>query len=225
MYFYLLENIVSGEYIFKSLRVLLNVGASVVTEQERKIKHDDFLRVKINLPSFELELETKDASKTLFELRRILEVLQVDDQIVYEECVVQELTSLLSESFIGNTQVMDWIKKLLKQENDYRVATTNIPLTAEFDFDQQTKELHLSKNMVQKNIEELVKTIDTKSVKHGIVSVSGPLKNEEKLLIVDHIHQRMPTAQMRAFQSERSGESVLVECIFFGEFTEYCDDE
>ena len=82
----------------------------------------EFLRVKIDLPSFQFEVVTRDTKATLQELRRIMESVRLDDQAIYEEFVVQEMRASLSEQFVSNSQVMAAVKRLLKQEDDYRVA-------------------------------------------------------------------------------------------------------
>jgi hypothetical protein len=188
------------------------------------VNKEDFLRVKIDLPSFQFELVTKDPATALPELRKILETLQLDDEVLYEEFVVQEIRASLSENFIGNTQVMNAVKKLLKQEEDYRVSRAELSATATIDLDQQTKHVNVPKVEVRRAVSKLVENIDTGAVKQGIIHIQGEVGKEDKVLIVDHIHKCMPTAQLRAFQSTSAGTSVTVECIFFGEFPE-ADDE
>lgn len=179
----------------------------------------EFLHMKIDLPSFQFELLTRDPDKALPELRKILESVQLDDQIIYEEFVVQEMRSNLSDTFVSNSQVMTAVKKLLKNEDDYRIARVEIDTTATIDLEHHTKHVRVQNLNVRKAVMKLIEKIDTSAVKHGIVHINGELEKEDKLLIVDHIHKLMPTAQIRAFQSESSGNtSVTVECIFFGDF-------
>lgn len=192
----------------------------MVNEQQRK---EEILRVKIDLPSFQFELVTQDPNLALPELRKILEALQFDEEVLYEEFVVQEIKQQLSESFIANTQVMTAVKKLLKQEEDYRVSRVDISTTATIDFDQQTRDVHVQKMNVKRAVSKLTDIIDSNAVRQGIIHIQGDVSKEDKVLIVDHIHKCMPTAQLRAFQSEGSPSQVTVECIFFGEFPE--DDD
>jgi hypothetical protein len=188
----------------------------VVDELKRK---REFLHMKIDLPSFQFELVTRDPAKALPELRRILESVQLDDQIIYEEFVVQEMRSNLSDTFVANNQVMGAVKKLLKNEDDYRIARVEINTTATIDLEQHTKNVRVQNMNVRKAVMKLIEKIDTPAVKHGIVHINGELEKEDKVLIVDHIHKLMPTAQLRAFQSEGAGNgAVTVECIFFGDF-------
>ena len=179
----------------------------------------DFLHIKIDLPSFQFEVVTKDPQRALPELRKILETVQLDDQMIYEEFVVQEIRAALSETFAGNQQVMGAVKKLLKNEDDYRVSRAEITTTETLDFDHQTKDVHVQQVNVKRAVLRLVENLDTNCIKQGIIHISGDLSKDDKLLIVDHIHKCMPTAQLRAFQSTTiTSGSVSVECIFFGEF-------
>lgn len=188
-----------------------------MVNDERK----EFLKVKIDLPSFQFELTTADPGIALPELRKILESMQFDEEVLYEEFVMQEMKNALSEGFVGNTQVMGAVKKLLKQEEDYRVSRTEIGATATIDLDQRTRDVRVDRAAVKRAVGNLVQNIDTAAVKHGIVHIQGELSKEDKALIFDHIHKCMPTAQLRAFQSNGAVPTqVSVECIFFGEFPE-----
>jgi uncharacterized protein YqfB (UPF0267 family) len=185
----------------------------------------EFLHVKIDLPSFQFEVLTKDPDKALPELRKILETVQLDEQVIYEEFVVEEMRAALSETFVSNKQVMGAVKKLLKHEDDYRVARVEIATTQTIDFEHHTKNTNVQKVSIRKAILKLTEDVEPNAVKQGIIHINGDLSKDDKVLIVDHIHKCMPTAQLRAFQSSSSiGGNVLVECIFFGEFSEG-DDE
>jgi hypothetical protein len=189
----------------------------MVSEQKRK---EEFLRVKIDLPSFQFELVTQEPNIALPELRKILETLQLDEQVIYEEFVVQELRAELSENFINNQQIMNSVRKLLKQEEDYRIGRADIATTATIDLDNQTRDIRVQKVEVKRAVMKIVGDIDTNAVKQGIIHIQGDVAKEDKVLIVDHIHKSMPTAQLRAFQSTGNTQQVKVECIFFGEFPE-----
>jgi hypothetical protein len=189
-----------------------------VNEEKRS---KEFLHVKIDLPSFQFEIVTKDPGQALPELRKILESIQLDDQVIYEEFVVQEMRAALSETFVNNPQVMNAVKRLLKHEDDYRVSRVEIATTATIDLENNTKDIRAQKINVKKAIMKLIEDVDTAAVKQGIIHINGELDKDDKLLIVDHIHKCMPTAQLRAFQSPATaGNTVTVECIFFGEFPE-----
>jgi hypothetical protein len=191
-----------------------------MVNEERK---EEILRVKIDLPSFQFELVTQEPNLALPELRKILEALQFDEEILYEEFVVQEIKTQLSEAFIGNTQVMTAVKRLLKQEEDYRVASVEVSTTATIDLDQHTRDVRVQRISVKKAVSKLVEEVDASAVKQGIIHIQGDISKEDKVLIVDHIHKCMPTAQLRAFQSASNHQNVVVECIFFGEFPENDD--
>ena len=188
-------------------------------------KKKDFLHVKIDLPSFQFEIRTEDPQTALPELRKILESVQLDEQVIYEEFVVQEMKASLSETFISNQQIMSAVKRLLKHEDDYRVSQVQISTTATLDLENQTKDVHVQRINIRKAILKLVENVDTGAVKQGIIHINGDVLKDDKLLIVDHIHRTMPTAQLRAFQSPSTNSgTVTVECIFFGEFPESEDE-
>ena len=92
-----------------------------------------FLNVNIDLPTFKLELQTTDPAPALANLRKILEKLDLTNEVVYEDFVEEELKAVFSETFLQNQQVMGSIKKLLKQEEDYRVSSTEIPMQIDLD--------------------------------------------------------------------------------------------
>ena len=178
----------------------------------------EYFAVKIDLPSFQIELKSKDPSVTLPELRKVLEAVRLDEQFIYEEFVQQELHTIFSSSFTNNMQVMEAVKKLLKKEEDYRVFKATLMSTTSIDLDQQTENTSVTRKEVRKTIGRIAQSVQINEVKQGIVHISGTLADNDKLLIVDHIHKHMPTAQLRAFHSTSEGQDVSVECIFFGDF-------
>lgn len=191
-----------------------------MAERKRIAVDKEFLRVRIDLPSFQLDIATKDPQTALRELRKILETIRVDDDVMYEEFVTQELKSSFSETFVSNANVMAAVRKLLKQEDDYRIAAADIPTTATIDVEQQTRSVRVERRDLQQAVSKLTKEVDGHMVKHAIVHVSGRIERDHKVMIIDHIHQHMPTAQLRAFHSSGPEDKVVVECIFFGEFPE-----
>ncbi|MBR9700690.1 hypothetical protein GOV11_02390 [Candidatus Woesearchaeota archaeon] len=180
----------------------------------------EYVRVKIDLPSFQMDVKSKDPKVTLPELRKILESVRLDDQLIYEEFVSQELQAVFSDTFVTNQQVMTLVKRLLKQENDYRVFTADIPTTSAIDLDRNTHSVRVDSSAARLALSRIDGTITMGDVKHAIVHVLGDLDRETKVLIIDNIHQHIPTAQVRAFHTNASKGHVLVECIFFGEFPE-----
>lgn len=178
----------------------------------------EFFKMTIDLPSFQLELSTADPLAALPELRRVLEALKLDDQLVYEEFVAQEIRQTFSRAFTQNTAVMDAIRELLKQAEDYKVVRTTIPSKTTIDLEQDSKSVHITRRDVKDAVSHLAARLLGSDVKQGIIHVSGSLGKDDKLLILDHIHKHMPTAQLRAFESGGPKDKVLVECIFFGDF-------
>lgn len=189
-------------------------------QSEKKMLRTDgeYLRARIDLPSFQLDIATKDPKSTLSELRKILEVIHNDDDIMYEEFVKQEIRSHLSSAFVENQQIMDAVKKLLKQEEDYRIVSTSVPITQSIDVEAQTKRTLIDRRDVRNAIAHLTDAFDRSAVKHGILHVDGRIDREGKVLILDHVHKHMPTAHFRAFHSSTNEENVRIEGIFFGNF-------
>ena len=190
-------------------------GGVVTQDAERE---SEFLKVRIDLPSFQFDVATRDPRSALSELRRILEIMHADDEIAYEEFVQQELRASFSDAFLRNAQAMGTIKAFLKQEQDYRIATAEIPMT--LDLDARTRSGRISSNGVRSAIGRLTSGLECGAVKQGVIHVVGDVDREGKVIIADHIHRAMPTAQLRAFHTRKGGERIAVECIFFGEFEE-----
>lgn len=188
--------------------------------EQRETQDNDFLKFRIDLPSFQLELNTRNVEHSLTELRKILEAVHLDDDIIYEEFVTQEIRESFSKTFVKNKEVMDLIRSLLKQEDDYRISTVEIPSTTTIDLDDRTRSVRVTRNEAKRCVSKMISSFPSEIVKHGIVHVMGNLDNESKILIIDHIHQHMPTAQLRAFQSPQARTDILVEAIFFGDFPE-----
>ncbi len=193
-----------------------------VTVQETD-PNREYLKVKIDLPSFQFEVMTRDPQTALGELRRILEVMHLDEDVAYEEFVQQDLRANCSEAFLRNAPAMAAIKTLLKQEDGYRVVTATIARTTTVDLDTQMRSGRISPKEVQRAIGRLTDKIICANVKHGIIHINGELDKEAKLMIADNIHRLMPTAQLRAFHTKEPNPRVGIECIFFGDFPEEDD--
>jgi hypothetical protein len=178
----------------------------------------EFLRVNIDLPSFRLEISTANPSAALSELRRILECVNIDEEVMYEEFVKEELKAVFSEAFMKNAQAMSAVRKLLKQEEDYRACSAEIPCETTIDVESQSRSVR--KRDVQEAVTGMTRSVESRFVKHAIVHICGDLARESKLLIIDHVHKHIPLAQLRAFHTLNADGKVAVECIFFGEFPE-----
>ncbi len=176
------------------------------------------MKIKIDLPSFQLELTSNDPLSTLPELRKVLESIHLDDQVIYEEFMTQEIGAIFSDTFVSNEKLMKLVKKLLKMEEEYKFHKMVLPITATIDLEQKTKNIGVDSRELNKGMLNLSSTVPGNLVKHGIVHVGGELPENEKLRIIDHIHTQMPTANIRAFHTSEGEESALVECIFFGDF-------
>jgi hypothetical protein len=181
---------------------------------------DEFVKVKIDLPSFQLEVSSADPKTTLPELRRILEVMHMDEDVAYEQAVQQDVRSSCSAAFVANTDAMAAVKQLVRETDSYRIATASIPSTTALDLDAHTRTGRIANTDVRKAISRLADNVELKAIRHGIIHVVGDLDRDGKVLIADHIHKLMPTAQLRAFHTRTSESDVLVECVFFGDFHE-----
>lgn len=179
----------------------------------------DFLKLNIDLPSVQVELRTTNPVPALAEIRKIIEGMQIGDEVIYEEFVTEELKMVFSESFLQNKKVMDAIRTLLKQEEDYRVAATEVKGKTAIDLDSKQRYVEVERKDVKRAVAGMV-GFDSGSVRQGIVHINGSLDRDMRMMIVDYIHKHMPTAQLRAFHSPAETERVVVEGIFFGDFPE-----
>ncbi len=179
-----------------------------------KKKDDFYLHLKINHPIVEFELTTKDPSvlDKMQPLFNLIPDIDISD--------FQEVSLKLSESFTKNSDVAKLLQDLLSKQQDYRIASVEIPIITSIDIQNNTKNSQVNKSDVKQSVKTLLDQLDVRAVRNGIIHVAGEITNDDKSLIVDHIHKNMPTAQLRAFQSPRikNQTSVFVECIFFGEF-------
>lgn len=181
---------------------------------------EDFLKVKIDLPSVQLELNTSDPRFALSELRRILEVLTLDEDVAYEQVVQQELRKSCSSTFLAHTEAMGVLKSLVRDTDAYRIATAEIRRSTSLDLDTRSSASRIASRDVQRAISRLTQDIDCRAVRQGIIHICGDIDRDGKVLIADNIHRLMPTAQMRAFHTRVKDDRVLVECVFFGDFPE-----
>lgn len=181
------------------------------------MKEKDSLNLNIDLPNVQIHLKTTNPLPALMEIRRVLEGLHISEDVIYEEFVTEELKMAFSKQFLQNQNVMEAIRALLKQEEDYRVATARISGKTTVDLESNHRYVEIDRQEVKRAITELV-DFDTCCVKKGIVHVNGAVDHDGKLLIADYIHKYMPTAQLRAFHSPSQHDNVTVECIFFGDF-------
>jgi hypothetical protein len=203
--------------MFKKLRRIR--GFMVRGRKSRK----EYLHMHIDVPSFELELETQqpgkvlsdlrkifeESSKTLPQLHRVLEHFRSHEEVAYEEFVIQEMRQQLSPVFVENQKVLETVRHYLQQEDDYRIARVGL------SHDIESGGLQVQD--VRRTVAHLLSGIDTGAVHEGIVHINGDVPRTEKLMIVDQIHKQMPTVQLKAFQSHGDGKPS-VECMFFGEF-------
>jgi hypothetical protein len=144
---------------------------------------------------------------------------------VYEEFVTQEIESTFSKAFTKNTAVMQLIKKLLKQEEDYRIFKAELPTASTIDLDKGVEEVNINKTEITATVEKLRAVLAEADIKKGIIHIKGKVEDEHKLILIDNIHQHMPTAQLKAFQTTESQGNLQLECIFFGEFPEDSMDD
>lgn len=188
--------------------------ASSVKNSSSKRDDSFYLHLKINHPLIEFELTTKDPT-VLDKMQPLFNLIPDVDISEF-----QEISLKLSEPFTKNVDVAKLLQDLLARQEDYRIASVEIPIITSIDMQENTKDSRVNKNDIKQSMKALFYQIETSAVRNGIIHLAGEISNEDKALIVDHIHKNMPTAQLRAFQSPRikNQTSVFVECIFFGEF-------
>ncbi len=181
---------------------------------------EDFLNVKIDLPSVQLELRTGDPRFALSELRRILEVLNLDDDVAYEQAMQQDLRKSCSAAFLAHAEAMGALKTLVRETEAYRIATAEVQRMTSLDLDTRSSASRIAARDIQRAIARLTRDLDCRAVRQGIIHICGEIERDGKILIADNIHRLMPTAQMRAFHTRAKDGRVIVECVFFGEFPE-----
>lgn len=194
---------------------LNNFTNNVITE------NNNFLHAKLNHGLLKLDIKTKDVNSSLKELRRIMELLNAQEEDFVEDLFTFELRNMLSEEFVNNVAAVTEFKKYLSMEERYKILKEAIPATEELDFIQGKKLLRLDTNKIKLTVAKLLETISKTQTKHVIVHIKGLISDNERLMIVDNIHQKIPHAKIRAFHSEQDIENkILVETIFFGDYPE-----
>lgn len=186
----------------------------------KMIQRGEFLRASINYSGLKLDISSRNASQSLADIRRILECLSSQNEEV-EDFTSFEMSTLLSEEFIANTQAMAEIRRLLGMEQQYRVVKDLVSAIEEIDLNEGKKQLRLESFIMKRSVAALLSTVDTRVVRHALIHVKGLISEQERLMIIDRIHERIPQAQLRAYQTEQDIEGkILVEALLFGDFEE-----
>ncbi len=194
-----------------------DVKNDIKSDVTRDVRTENFyLHFKVSHPNMEFELTTKDP-KILDKIQPFFAAMPDIDLFDFTEVSLK-----LSEPFSKNKEVAKLLQELLTKNDDYVITSVDIPTFTDIDVERDVKSIRVNRVDVKKSINKLLSPCELKSIRHGIVHISGDISSDDKLLIVDNVHKNMPTAQLRAFQSPRlkTQSSVFVECIFFGEFDE-----
>lgn len=185
-------------------------------------RNDEFLRASINHAGFKLDISSRNATKALAEIRRIMECMKSEEIDSVDDFMTFEMSTLLSEEFVNNCGAMSEIRRLLGMEQQYRVVKEVLPAVEEIDLLHGKKNLRLESHTIKRGVSAIVASVNTQTTKNILIHVKGLVSEHERLVIVDHVHERVPHARIRAYQTDQDIEGkVLVEALFFGDY----DDE
>ena len=183
----------------------------------------EFLRASINHQGFKLDIVSQNANQTLADIRRIMECLNTQEIDPIDDFATFEMTTLLSEEFTANASAMAEMRRLLGMEQQYRVVKELLTAVEEIDLVNGRKSLCIDASTIKKGVNTLITNIDTRATRHALIHIKGLLSENERLIIVDRIHERIPHAQIKAYQTEQDIEGkVLIEVLLFGDYE--CDE-
>jgi len=181
------------------------------------LTNGDFVRARINHQVVNLDVQSTDVAKTLSEVRKILECLGTEG----EELSVFDLRNSLSLEFQNNASAMEEIQRLLGLEQRFRVVKEAIPAIAELDLLHGRKSIRIEHAAIHRAIASLMEEIEPSETKHALVHVKGMTGENDRLMILDHIHERVPDASVRAYSTQQDLDGkVVVEAVFFGDYEE-----
>jgi len=184
---------------------------------EEKTKNKEFLQGSINIGGLKLNISSPNPTQALTEIRRIVESLNGCEEV--EDLTCFEMSTMLSEEFVSNNSAMNETKRLLNLEQPYRVVKEFVSAVEEIDLDSSRKQLRLDTKQIGKSVSSLLSAVDKSAARHALVHIKGLLSEQERLIIIDHVHQHIPNAQIRAYQTEQDIEGkVLIEALLFGDF-------
>lgn len=189
----------------------------------KTIRGAEFLRASINHQGLKLDISSRNATQTLSDIRRIMECLTANELDPVEDFTTFEMSTLLSEEFTANTSAMTEMRRLVGMEQQYRVVKEILTAVEEIDLVQGRKSLCIDALTIKKGVQSLVSCIDRKTTRHALIHIKGLIPEHERLVIVDRIHEHIPHAQIKAYQTEQDIEGkVLVEILLFGDYE--CDE-
>ncbi|MBR9703045.1 hypothetical protein GOV10_03355 [Candidatus Woesearchaeota archaeon] len=192
------------------------IQQSVSTIEPKK----EFLRASIDQAGIKIDIQSENATKALTEIRRIVESLGTTT-IEPDDFTTFELSTLLSEEFVNDKNAMKEIKKLLNREQQYRVVKALLPAIEEIDLIAGKKFLRLENKTIKEGVYQLTKEIDVGATRHALVHIKGLLEEQERMIIADRVHEQIPHAQIKAYQTEQDIEGkILIEAMFFGDYEE-----
>jgi len=184
---------------------------------------EEFLRASINHQGLKLDFSSKNATQSLAEIRRIMECLSTNDLDPIEDFTTFEISTLLSEEFTANTSAMTEMRRLLGMEQQYRVVKELLMAVEEIDLVNGRKSLCMDAETIKRGVNTLISCVDKRATRHALIHIKGLIPEHERLVIVDRIHEQIPHAQIKAYQTEQDIEGkVLVEMLLFGDYM--CDE-
>lgn len=184
-----------------------------------KTMGEEFLRASINHQGLKLDISSKNATQALGEIRRIMECLSTNDLDPIEDFTTFEISTLLSEEFTANSNAMAEMRRLLGMEQQYRVVKELLMAVEEIDLVNGRKSLCMDAETIKRGVRTLTSCIDKHATRHALIHIKGLISEHERLIIVDRIHEQIPHAQIKAYQTEQDIEGkVLIEMLLFGDY-------
>lgn len=185
-------------------------------------KKKEFLKAKIDLPNFKLDVTSGDATRSLWDIRRIVECLyseRIGEDISVDEYLKFELSSQLSEEFLNNEMAMKILKNKLETEESYKISRVVIKGVKEIDLVNNREGLKINNTTIVENIQKLFIDIPTEKITECLVHIKGYQDKEKNLFIIDKISEILPQSNIKAFHSNTNLDGrIIIEAIFFGEF-------
>lgn len=180
-------------------------------------RSDEYIRAQITHSNLKLDITSRSVPQTLAELRRIVECLGTEE--TFEDLATFEMRAALSDEFVSNDSAMEEVRRLLSMEQQYRIVKEAIPAMEELDFVEGKKRLHVDSDDIKRAIRSLLEPIDIRATKNALIHIKGAIDENERLMITDRIHERIPNMHIRAYQTNQDIEGkILIEAMFFGEY-------
>lgn len=179
-----------------------------------------YMKLSINTPHFKLDLTSPTPEQTLPEVRRLVEVMGVEDESpLMEDMNLFELKSRLSEEFFQHPDLLTRVKSSMILDEEVRILKHIIPIEHEYDLDNGKRQEQVNVLSVKSRISQLFHDVEIQRVRECLVHIRGELSREQQCIIMDAIKQRLGVqVQTRFFSTKKNLEgNVLLEAVCFGE--------